>query len=76
MSARPDLTAPRPWKAEPTDPARPEDRWQVVAPSRFAHGEPYLVAAHLSEADARTIALAPELEELLTKGVLKKEAAP
>lgn len=62
--ARPDLSTPRPWKAEPEDPRRPEGPWRVVGPGRY--GSTYtLVATRLSESDARCIARAPHMQEVL-----------
>lgn len=49
---------PRPWRAEPMDPKRPEDGWQVVAGSLLGKGKSAgpTVATHLSQRDAEDIA--------------------
>jgi hypothetical protein len=52
---------PRPWVARPSESSL--GGWEVVGPSRCG-GEDVMVAAYLSERDARLIARASEVELL------------
>lgn len=59
MSARPDLTHRRPWKAVPMDAKHPEDPWKVIAPSKTCRPDDWCeVVSYLSEEDAKRIAAA------------------
>lgn len=58
MSAVPDWGNPRPWKAEPMDPRRPESFWEVLCGSRARKGGWVPMISHLTEEDAKDIAAA------------------
>lgn len=55
---------PRPWKAEPMDPKRPDSFWQVLCRSRAGRDGWAPMLSHLTEEDAKDIAAAGAVKEL------------